>query len=177
MATADQEGVTNIATFVANDQQGLSNSVVTNTAVIVVPYDSDADQLGDGWEWNWFTTLTNTAVADSDADGLDNYSEYVADTSPTDAVSFFVVSDLIDTRGQTNHMITVDTRPGRRYEIFYKDDVGALWSTFANASVGVWVETSMVSSVHTFIDDEGTGTSGGSATQGFRIYRVKVKKQ
>ena len=175
-ATAGDEATTCLVSFVADDQQGLSNSVVTNVAVVVVPYDSDADQLGDGWEWNWFSTLTNMASSDSDADGFDNYAEYVADTSPTDAVSSFVMSDLASAGDLTNHVVTVDTRPGRRYEIFFRDEMDLPWSAFANPDVGVWIETNTAPSVHSFIDDEGTNTSAGGPLNGARFYRVKVKK-
>jgi hypothetical protein len=178
-AAAGDEATTSRVYFVANDLQGLSNSVVTNTASIVVPYDSDVDQLGDGWEWMWFTTLTNTALSDSDADGLDNYSEYVADTSPTDAVSSFVVGNSIESGGQTNHLITVDTRPGRKYTILFKDWIlsnDVPWASFASTNRGVWIETGTVSGTHTFIDDEGTDTSAGGPLKGARFYRVKVKK-
>lgn len=52
--------------------------------------DMDGDSLNDGWELRHFgTTTQTTGSADSDLDGMNNVSEYIADTDPTNSASVF----------------------------------------------------------------------------------------
>jgi hypothetical protein len=169
---------TNAAVFVADDQQGQTNSVVTNSASIVVPFDWNANGIADDWEWGYFANLTNGATGDNDADGSDDYTEYVAGTDPTNAQSLFQVNQIVDSAGQTNYGITVSTTPQRTYTAEYSDNGlsnGMSWLEFANPDVGVWVETNTVPATHTFTDDFTTNTTGGDAASGQRVYRVRVE--
>ena len=50
--------------------------------------DSDFDNMPDTWEQDNFGTLTNTATGDWDGDGLDNLSEYISGTQPTNDQSY-----------------------------------------------------------------------------------------
>jgi len=179
-AGADDAGTTNPVTFVADDQRGETNSVVTNTTYITVPFDSDADNMGDAWEWNNFGSLTNTADGDYDSDGADNFTEYIAGTQPTNSSSIFKVCGITNSSGQTNFTITISTESGKFYTIEFAE--GSLsnnmaWSPFANTNngIGTWHETSAVSSTYTFLDDFTTNTTSGEPTGGLRHYRVKVR--
>ncbi|MBN1269693.1 MAG: hypothetical protein JXB04_08905, partial [Kiritimatiellae bacterium] len=177
-AGPDDEKTTNLLSFVADDQQGLANSVVTNLAWIVVPYDWDGDELADGWEWTCFTSLIHGAAGDYDEDGSDNFTEQVAGTTPTDSNSCFraTAADPVNAGGRS---ITVGTEAGREYQILYADGSFAddlPWSPFANTNAGVWIETGTVAGTHTFIDDEGADTTGGAPAGGVRHYRVRVGK-
>jgi len=80
---------TSLVVFVANDGQAETNSVVTNSTVIVIPFDSDSDSIADAWEWTKFTSLTNNPGDDADGDGKDNHFEYVTDTDPLNILSFY----------------------------------------------------------------------------------------
>ncbi|HIE10940.1 MAG TPA: hypothetical protein EYP62_04945 [Kiritimatiellae bacterium] len=173
-------GTTNAVVFVADDQRGETNSVVTNLTWIVVPFDWDGDQMGDDWEWDNFSTLTNEAEGDYDGDGADNFTEYIAGTQPTNAASFFHISAVTNIAGETNRFtITVSTEPGKHYTLEFVDSLsnGASWSVFANTNIGVgtWLETGTVSSAYTFEDDFSTNTSGGAPAPGRRFYRVRVR--
>ena len=54
--------------------------------------DSDTDGLPDDWEQTYFGSATaGVAAADPDLDGLSNWQEYVAGTSPTDRASTLVL--------------------------------------------------------------------------------------
>jgi hypothetical protein len=173
---ASYAGSTVSVCFAADDGRGLTNSVVTNKAMITIPLDWDGDGLGDDWEWNAFTTLTNTPTGDGDDDGSDNAHEYVAGTDPTAASSAFIVDNV--TTVDSNHLVTVPTQPGRTYTISFSDalsSTGFAWQGFAHTNAGVWHETSTVATTHTFIDDEGTNTTLAPPPHGFRYYRVEAE--
>ena len=177
-AMADDENTTNPVLFVADDLRGLSNSVVSNATQIVVPLDSDGDDMPDGWEWTRFGTLTNSAEGDNDQDGAVNYHEYVAGTDPTDSASAFTAT--LENASGSQHRITIPTVPGRHYTIYFRDGwEAAAWSGFANTNIGVgtWLETNSSPSTFTFVDDEGSETTGQAPPAGRRFYRVKVRRQ
>ncbi len=75
--------------------------------------DADGDGLPNDWEVGFFASLTGAlASAHGDGDPLDNLSEYVADTDPTNAASFFrirAVSNLPPLR------VYFDASASRRY--------------------------------------------------------------
>ncbi len=166
---------TNLVVFSADDQQGASNSVVTNVVQIVVPFDYDGDGLGDDWEITHFADLDEGAGDDADGDGQSNLDEYIAGTSPTNASSLFRVNAI----GQ-NTRVAVPTVSGRLYRVFYADDNytnGIVWTPFANQAggVGTWLENSATGGVFTFVDDQTTNTTLAPPAQGRRFYRVTVE--
>ena len=176
-ATAAFLNTTNMVTFVANDNQGTTNSVVTNSLSVVVPFDWNINGISDGWEWSHFTNLTTSSSGDNDSDGFNNYAEYLAGTQPTNASSRFVVSDCVTPPATSNHQVRVATEPGRKYTIYWAEGVltnGMTWRPFASTSVGVWNETNPVSTTYIFTDTEGTNTTGHSPLEGTRYYKVKV---
>lgn len=179
-AGAAFENTTNLITVVADDQQGKTNSVVTNSTTIIVPFDFDSDGIGDGWEFNNFSTLTNTAESDNDGDGAPNVDEYIAGTAPTNNMSYFKVTTVINSSGSTNRMVSVATAPGRIYTIYYADGSASnnvTWTPFANSAngIGTWTETNITATSRTFVDDEGPGTTGGAPANGQRNYRFDVE--
>lgn len=176
-ATVAFLNTTNLVAFVANDNQGTTNSVVTNSMTIVVPFDADADSMSDGWEWNNFSTLTNAANDDRDGDGMKNYAEYVSGTQPMNASSRFRAMGCATPDATTNHQVTVATEPGRKYTIYWAEGVltnGMNWQPFASTNAGVWIETGPGSTNHVFTDTEGTNTTGHAPVQGVRFYKIKV---
>ena len=62
--------------------------------------DSVGDGIPDAWRAKYFggagttTNSTSCAAADPDTDGSSNYSEYVADTNPTNALSYFHIESI-----------------------------------------------------------------------------------
>ncbi|MDB4541689.1 hypothetical protein N9192_02215, partial [Akkermansiaceae bacterium] len=111
--------------------------------------DIDGDQMNDTWELMHFGSLTQSQT-DSDGDGLDNVTEFLANTDPTDPKS------NIDLRisGQT-----LSWTPGanRNYVVLWTEDLEA---PFAPIGVG--------------INGEFTDTLHG--TVGPNFYRLRVVK-
>jgi len=180
MAAPAFENTTNEVRVVADDQQGEANSVVTNSTVIVVPFDSDGDGMGDGWEYSNFTTLTNTPDGDNDGDNSPNIDEYNADTAPTNAASVFKVVE-VDDAGATLRHIHVSTQPGKKYTIYFSDDPvknDMTWSAFANSAdgIGTYTEPGGVPSTFIFQDKEDADTTGSAPASGVRNYRVVVSE-
>ncbi len=172
-------GTTQQVVFCADDQRGATNSIVTNRTQMVVPFDSDGDEMDDGWEWDYFQTLAFAPDADPDEDGADNLHEYIAGTHPSDAASRFTVAAQ-DT-GSAAFRIRVDAVNGRQYTIQFSDvfpTEPAHWHPFANPAngAGTWMETNPAGSTFFFYDDQSPATSGGPITNGVRYYRVGVRK-
>jgi len=177
-APASAENTSNTVAFESNDGQGIYNSIATNSTILCVPYDSDGDFVGDAWEFNHFGTLTNAATADPDGDGRNNYTEFVSGTQPTNAGSAFEL-DVIVSAVSSGRQITVATEPGQRYLVEYANDGpadAATWSPFNNLTngIGTWIETNATPASYSFIDDEGTNTTGGASGTGRRAYRVRT---
>ena len=153
---------------------------MTNATIIVVPYDSDTDSLSDCWEWSHFTTLSNEATGDWDGDEVDNRTEFISGTEPTNSGSLFEVQSIIDAAGQTNFEITISTEPEKLYTAEFTDNSlsgDPTWNTFSNATdgIGTWTETSESASTYTFTDDFTTNTTGGEPAEGRRVYRIQVE--
>ena len=171
---------TTLVTFSADDQRGEANSIVYSNGMFIVPFDWNSNGIGDDWEWDFFVNLTNGAAGDNDGDSSDNYSEYIAGTDPTNNASFFRVTNLVTSTGQTNHHIRVPTQPGRHYTISYANGMSnnAAWHGFGNTNLGIgtWLETNTAPSSFTFTDDETANTTTGAPTDGRRYYRIKVRR-
>ena len=84
-----------------------------------VSADADLDGLPDQWEQDKFGTTTNSATGDNDADGLDNLSEYIADTSPTDINSFFGIITNATRAANTESLIVNPSSTARVYDVYF----------------------------------------------------------
>ena len=79
-------------TFVCDLRPAVEPSGLFIVDTMLVPVDTDGDGLPNVWEMRYFGETTAAAPsADVDADGADNYAEYIAGTVPTDAQSLFMV--------------------------------------------------------------------------------------
>jgi uncharacterized repeat protein (TIGR01451 family) len=121
--------------------------------------DDDNDGIPDTYEIMFGLNPTNAAdgVLDNDLDGFSNFEEYVSDTDPTDAASFFD----IDAVGLTNSVLLIfETSTGRVYTLQFNDNIeSAIWSNFPG-----------------LIDIPGTGTNSfiDSNDVPRRFYRINV---
>jgi hypothetical protein len=110
--------------LVAEDDAGL--------AILSSPVnDADRDGLPDDWERQiveadpsgTITALEDVWPADDfDGDGLSNYEEYVAGTSPIDANSVFAVA-IQAVAGESVASLQWHSRPGRVYTIYKSADL------------------------------------------------------
>lgn len=170
------EYVWSVPTTIAS-QSVLRVSSVTNlqvvaTSGIFVVTDSvtGASLQGDGIPDTWRVTYgldpenqdgVSGAWDDADADGMSNYEEWLAGTSPTDAGSLLaiVTQSIVDSgvtapagyaaQGGTgaDFMITWQTVPGKRYGVIAADHLGAPWVLvsdvmMADSNLMSWTDTS-----------------------------------
>ncbi|VGO21822.1 Serine protease AprX [Pontiella sulfatireligans] len=84
--------------------------------------DSDGDGLPDHWEGGYFLCATGAlASADADGDGMDNLSEYIGGSDPTDPDSVFGIASCrsIPAEGPAPFVIEWDAMPGRIYNVYW----------------------------------------------------------
>jgi len=123
--------------------------------------DSDNDLLGDGWEvlYGLNPLVINNITLDVDGDGYNYYEEYLADTNPTNALSYFNISGII---------------PGTPVRVFYESSAhrvySLLWQT--NLFSAGWIQHDNSQQI------PGTGAetslSDYTPVQTQRFYKVNV---
>lgn len=57
--------------------------------------DTDFDGIPDAWEMQFFGKLSHNSLTDSDGDGFNDQAEYIADTNPTNNLSYLHLSGVI----------------------------------------------------------------------------------
>gem|GEM_PF-6649955 len=94
--------------------------------------DTDGDGLPDDWEQQYFGSTTGgNPNVDSDGDGVSNYAEFVAGTSPLDPNARLTPVSI--TSDATTVTLTFRTVTGKRYQLEYSDDIAApTWTNLGN---------------------------------------------
>ena len=130
--------------------------------------DTDGDGMADAWEQAKFGGLyVYDGDDDPDADGWNNYYEFVTDTSPTNAGGGFQVSFAVSTNGEPG--ITLVTSTARVYMAQYNDSFTNnyyAWTAAATNFQGT-------GAAETWVDD-GTETSPHPSNVMQRVYRMQV---
>ena len=141
---------TNVTYYVAlkaTDAFGLESTLSAVVSVLnTCPPDSDADGLPDTWE-NEFATPTVPSVVgisvahfdsfqDNDTDGMNNWSEYIAGTDPTDASSLFGVADATVVQDPRGFAVEWDGVNGRTYQVYVTTNLVGSWTTFGGPLAG-----------------------------------------
>lgn len=80
--------------------------------------DVDGDGIPDAWELQYFGSITNPAIANNDGDSHNNFEEYIADTIPTNAASFFPRIALTNPPPGTMSLVISSTSTGRVYGVY-----------------------------------------------------------
>lgn len=83
--------------------------------------DYDGDGMPDNWEIGYFDNSTGaTAYADSDGDGMDNLSEYIAGTDPTNPGSYLGIDSfsVLPPPDEDSVVVGWDGVPGRVYNLY-----------------------------------------------------------
>jgi hypothetical protein len=97
--------------------------------------DTDGDSLSDWWEFQYFASRTTAASnGQADADGMDNYGEYVAGTDPTSAASVLRISQIWWS-GTNRIYFEWPSVTGRQYRLMLADAMtNAFWGPWTNAA-------------------------------------------
>jgi hypothetical protein len=116
-----------------------------NNMIAAADGDDDSDGIPNWWEEQYSTNIL--ASIDQDGDGVIGTDEYIADTNPTNAASFFEMSGF---RASTNQTIYFVGSTARQYQLFYTtNDLAApnltwtaahtnlTWGTGTNSSITV----------------------------------------
>ncbi|HEY8241808.1 MAG TPA: hypothetical protein VIH35_10195, partial [Kiritimatiellia bacterium] len=86
--------------------------------------DSNGDGIPDAWEHQWdIPAGTLWGTNDDDADGFNNYAEYVADTHPYGSNAYLVVNSMACTGNVSS--LCFPTSSNRNYFVWYSDSLVA----------------------------------------------------
>lgn len=120
------------SSFHAVDNDGMDSETITIT---VENNDSNGNGIPDDWEQRYFGNLTNTAAGDNDGDRSSNLDEYIADTNPTNAASFFAIESFARTAGREVQILSTNSR---YYSVDYLPDMiaGDTWSNLQSGVAG-----------------------------------------
>lgn len=127
---------------------------------ISVLTDADQDGVADNWESAYFgTSSTNNpanALEDPDGDGMDNRSEYVAGTNPTNALSLLNIVVSATNVSQLNFVAQTNIN----YTVQWRTNLGsAPWQRLTNIVGSSQVRTMSVN----------TATAPGTSERYFRV--------
>jgi hypothetical protein len=108
------------------------------TVVVGAPAPPQNDPTSDDWKLHFFGSLTAPDAApnaDPDLDGVPNWAEYVAGTSPTDAASRLQFQTIERVAGgQAQVALRWLTAPGKAYEVLASGSPAGPWSVLATVS-------------------------------------------
>ncbi|MFL6515243.1 MAG: glycosyl hydrolase family 28 protein [Chthoniobacterales bacterium] len=104
----------------------------SDVAGFVIRSDSDNDGLPNDWEQQYFGSTTAASPnIDSDGDGMSNYAEFIAGTSPVDAADNLAPARI--TADGTTVTLTFRSVPLKRYVAEYVDNLmSGTWTQFGN---------------------------------------------
>jgi hypothetical protein len=92
--------------------------------------DADGDGLDDDWEVAFFGLLLLDGTGDFDRDGQNNRAEFLSGTDPTNPFSALRVR-TVTPLSATSARVSWNTVPGRTYQVQYKDNLTAGWTTLS----------------------------------------------
>jgi hypothetical protein len=103
----------------------------------VIPFsdpDSDHDGMPDEWEIvNGMTVGMDDAGEDSDGDGISNVQEYIAGTSPTNAVSALRIEAFDLQEGEADFVLRFLAVSNRTYQVEWRESLDAgSWNPLTN---------------------------------------------
>ncbi len=108
-------------------------SEFTSVSVVYTPPvnpDADNDGMLDAWEIiNGLNPLIDDSAFDPDADGSDNFSEYVAGTFPTNSSSVFSIADPSVNTGSELFQFDWGSVSGKIYAVQSSINLTSSWST------------------------------------------------
>ncbi len=160
------------------DGDGLANTNETALGTDHEAWDTDGDQMPDGYEVaNQLNPLAADGGLDKDEDEVPNRDEYIANTLANNPTSLFFVASISSTTA--SNVLVHTAAPQRLYTIFFADgltDGQWDWQPFLNPAQGTWLDTNPTAGTHAFVDDFGPTTSGSrpANASGLRVYAIRV---
>jgi len=97
------------------DAAWLDEVVITPIGIV----DSDSDGLPDWWETQYGLNPSVSNSASSDADWMTDLEEYIADTDPTNALSYFTNAQIIKYPGDVQTIVVDPTSTARVYQVHW----------------------------------------------------------
>jgi len=149
----------------ADEGPGKTNGLVAYRYTLM-PIDSAGDGIPDWWRAQYFgrsgttTNALSCSTCDPDHDGVDNYHEYIADTNPTNALSYF-------------HILGVSNSVG--LAVSYPSSASRLYTLYCRTNLisGGWTN------IPSQADVRGSGgldtLTDPSPSSGQRFYRIGVR--
>ncbi len=100
--------------------------------------DADGDGMPDEWERQNFGGATNaSAAADDDGDGVNNLSEYIADTQPTNGASHLDLRIEVISAASNQYECSFDSSDARVYSLWRRaSPTGGSWSVLRTNVAG-----------------------------------------
>ena len=144
----------------ATDTNG-NTSEIGLGAVVTQATDTDNDKMPNYWEtlYGLNPSVSNSPTADADSDGTPDRAEYVADTNPSDANSYFEFTNIASSEaGQT---VSFPSSANRLYDI----------DRVADLTAGTWVN--IVTNLPGSGNPESLTDTSSSTTNNYRA-RVKI---
>jgi hypothetical protein len=129
-------GLHDISLAIDPDQKVTERNRLNNvmTRSVLIPLDTDGDGLPDLWEHtNFGDFLSGCADDDPDRDGLPNWHEFGAGTSPTNAASRFAVEAV--NKDGTGLLLRWQSAPGKRYRVWWTGNLSG-WDQADSEAVG-----------------------------------------
>jgi hypothetical protein len=100
--------------------------------------DADSDLIADDWERQNFGTITCDPADDPDQDGMSNYAEFVAGTSPNNRAAVLAITDICEVVGGEGAVLSWESVLGRKYQVLYRDSLGdGEWCCLGEEIVGI----------------------------------------
>jgi Tol biopolymer transport system component len=120
--------------------------------------DTDGDGLDDDWEVAFFNNLSRDGNGHFDHDGQSDRAEFLAGTDPTNTGSVLRALTVTPLSG-TAVRVYWNAVAGRTYQVQYKDDLAAGWTTLPGQVTATFTTASKLD-------------SGGAPLPAQRFYRV-----
>jgi hypothetical protein len=126
----------NAATYSVVATNLAGTSALSTSATLTVLADNDHDGIADDWErlYGFNTNNIADAFADPDMDGMNNLSEYLAGTNPTNGLSYLKIDSIaLGGSPPSTAVLTFSAVSNHTYTLSFADRVfGGLWAALAN---------------------------------------------